>query len=107
MSETERIEEKKRWYFVRESSGGYAVLSKVFYAHDEKYLYERSGKRTPRKSSWRTWYDSETNAVGMYFSAVGRWIKSKREEVARLERLEKSLALELNRLIDAEYGGKP
>jgi hypothetical protein len=102
----QRKEEKKRWYFVRETFGtpGFAVLSHVFYSYDDAYLYERSGKRTPRVSSWRTWYDSETKAVGCRFSEVNRSIKGLKGDIARQENLREQLAAELNRLIDAEHG---
>lgn len=107
MPDLPRTEEKKRWYFVQKSFNQpyFAVLSKVFYAFDDKYLYERSGKRTPRESTFRTWYDSETSAVGTYYSQVGRWIKSHERELARYRRLEKGLGDKLNALIDAEHGG--
>lgn len=104
----ERKFEKKRWYWIRTGIGikdGWKVESQIFYSFDDKFLYERSGKRTPRDSSWRTWYDSETKAVGTFFSKIGRWIASHERALREYKPLQKHVAVELNRLIDAEHGG--
>lgn len=99
-----RTEEKKRWYFLKETvnAPGFAVLSKVFYSYDAEFLYERSGKRTPRESTWRTWHNSEMRAVGRYFTLTGKRIESAKKDLAQKEKLYSALGRRLNELMDAD-----